>query len=100
MRKFITTIGTLSLLLASTPAFAADIQRLDKLTNTTDRYISGELDKRILDLAFDKSRGEQISVWLQTWIGSTKLHCSRTLHSRGRFNAKCGAATARKTVSE
>lgn len=92
MRKFASSIGLALGLLSAFPAAAmSPIERMDSLTNTTDRFIAGELDARLEELGTDKLTGEKVPLWKQVYIASTKLHCARTLDARKGFNEKCGA---------
>ena len=100
MRTFASSIGLVLGLLSAFPAAAAGIRRLDGLTNTTDRFISGQPDDRLIELSFDKAEQKHVPAWLTTWIDSTKLHCARTLHNRNTSNPRCGSAISNRTVAD
>jgi hypothetical protein len=68
-------------LATSTFAFASILQA-DALTNTTDRYISGALDQRLIELGKDKSNGATVISWKEAYLSGVQRHCRFTLAAR------------------
>lgn len=59
------------------------IVQADALTNTTDRFLSGQLDTRIEELGTNKQTAEKMPIWKQTQLNGIIRHCTRTLQARG-----------------
>jgi len=95
MKRFIASATAAVAFLASTPAFAADIITVDSWTNTTDRYISGQLESRLQELGTNAQSGIFNQIVRDRLEAGIQLHCARTLDARkAPANEKCGSATS------
>jgi hypothetical protein len=93
MKKILALIGIVTTM-APVSAFAFPIAEADTLTgvSVTDSFVSGKLDTRLNDLGTNLQTKEFQPIWFKTQLEGIRLHCSRTMHSRKTFSAKCGSA--------
>lgn len=83
-------------LIASLSMFAfMFVVTADSWTSTTERYITGQLESRLIELGTNKQSGDYNAQWRAMQEYGVRKHCARTLHAQGKADPKCGNAFSR-----